>query len=363
MIVEGAIVDLDGPRSGYVRFRGAEVVEVGKLGTESAHGSARKVHGIVVPPPVNGHTHLGDAVATREPPPGPLAPLVRPPDGWKFRLLAAASTADKIAAMALALDRMRREGTAATIDFREEGTEGVRLLRQASRRSGIRVVALGRPLQRPVVPSELAEVLKEADGIGLSSALEEPPESRTTVARACRAAHKLFGLHASENVREDPGTYLDPRPDLLVHLSEATEEDLRAVATSGATVAVCPRSNALFGKRPDLALLAKLSVPTILGTDNAMFHAPSIWRELEFAYVAARLGGRPVPPGFLVKAACLEPWKLLGEPEVARIQPGGSVRPIVVRLPADDPEYQLVSRTTEHLIVRPGTGSPRRRPG
>lgn len=357
MIVEGAIVDIDGARPGYVRFRAGSVVEVGKPGTDSTRGRVPKVKGIVVPSPVNGHTHLGDAVATREPPPGPLSGLVSGAHGWKFRLLAHTARADKIRAMSRALDRMRREGIGATIDFREEGTEGLRDLRTAARGTGVRTVALGRPLRRPIDPAELRDVVSRGDGVGLSSALEESEEDRSVVARACRSSGKLFALHASESRRENPDSYLDPRPDLLVHLTKATDSDLDRVAEAAVAVVVCPRSNALFGLRPNLSGLARRGIRTLLGTDNAMFHAPSIWRELEFAYVSSRLARKPVTPSFLARTALVDPWVLLGEPEMARVAAGGPSRPIVIRLPFDDPAYQVVSRTTEHLILRPGSPS------
>jgi cytosine/adenosine deaminase-related metal-dependent hydrolase len=357
VIVEGAIIDLDGTRPGYVRFRSRRVVEVGQLGTDSTRGRERRVRGIVVPPPVNGHTHLGDAVSTREPPRGPLAPLVRPPDGWKFQLLRSASPAAKRRAMSDAIARMDREGIGATIDFREEGVEGVRALRAASRDSPVRVVALGRPLRRPVERTELSELLEVADGVGLSSAREESAEDRKRIARACRSRGKLYGLHASESTRESPDTYLDPRPDLLVHLTAASDADLDRVADERVTVVVCPRSNALFGRRPNLEGLERRGIPTMLGTDNAMFHAPSIWRELEFAYVSARLARRPVRPEFLARAALVTPWVLLGAPALARVEAGGPARPIVLRLPPEDPAYQVVCRGTEHLIVRPESRS------
>jgi cytosine/adenosine deaminase-related metal-dependent hydrolase len=356
VIVEGAIVDADGARSGYVRFDGARVVEVGQRGTDSDHGRERRIRGIVVPPPVNGHIHLGDAVSTREPPPGPLERLVEPPNGWKFELLRAATPAAKRRAIRAAAARMAREGLGAAIDFREEGAPGLAVLRAATRGSPVRIVALGRPLARPVQSEELAEVLALADGIGVSSAREESRSDRTTLASACRSAHKLFGMHASENVREEPDEYLDPRPDLLVHLTAATNADLERVAAAGVTVAVCPRSNALFGRRPPLPALERLGIPTLIGTDNVMFHAPSIWRELEFAYVSSRLAGARVSPEFLIRAACITPWRLLGEPDKARVRADGPGRPIIVRLPPDDPTYQLVGRATAHLIVRPESG-------
>jgi cytosine/adenosine deaminase-related metal-dependent hydrolase len=358
MLVEGAILDIDGARPAYVRIRNGKVVEVGQRGADSSHGRESKVRGIVVPSPVNGHTHLGDSISVREPPPGPVSRLVRPPHGYKFRLLAEASPATKLRGLRGALRRMARDGVAATIDFREEGIEGVRLFRTASRGSSVRAVLLGRPLRRPVDPRELSELLALADGVGLSSALEESLETRRVVARACRVRRKRYGLHASEARREDPSAFLDPHPDLVIHLAKATTDDLVSVRDARVAVAVCPRSNALFGRQPDLRSMERLGLRVLLGTDNAMFHAPSIWRELEFAYVATRLRQRPASADFLARSALVEPWRWLGEPDAARISPGMPVPPLVLRLPPDDPAYQVVTRTTEHLIVRVGTRGP-----
>jgi cytosine/adenosine deaminase-related metal-dependent hydrolase len=353
MLVEGAILDRDGPRPAGVRIRAGRVVEVGQRGTLRPHPDERRVRGIVVPAPVNAHTHLGDAVSVREPPAGPVEDLVAAPHGYKFRLLAAATPAAKVKAIRAALRRMEAEGIEATVDFREEGEAGVRLLRHAAQGSPVRVVILGRPLRRPIDPAELRALLAVADGVGLSSARDESAVARRAVARACRAAGKRFALHASEAVREPPESFLDPRPDLLVHLARATAADLAAVAEARVPVAVCPRSNALFQRQPDLATMERVGIALLLGTDNAMFHAPSIWRELEFAYVATRLRGRPVSAGYLARAALVEPYRWLGNPAAASIAVGAPCRPLVLLLPPDDPEYQVVTRATEHLIVRP----------
>lgn len=359
MLVEGAILDRDGAQPAYVRFRHGRVVETGKLGTDGSRGRERRVRGVVVPSPVNAHTHLGDAVSVREPPRQAVARLVRPPHGFKFRLLAEASEEEKRRAIRSALERMARDGVAATVDFREEGRRGVELLRAAARGVPLRTVVLGRPVRRPVGPAELADVLSVADGIGLSSARDETPEDRRNVANACHRVGKRYALHASEAVREPPETFLDPRPDLLVHLAKATPEDLTAVRDDRVPVAVCLRSNALFGRQPDLRTMERLGMSVLLGTDNAMFHAPSLWRELEFAYVATRLRHRPASAAFLARSVLVEPWQWLGLPEAARVGPSMPVPPLVLRLPPEDPAYQVVTRTTEHLIVR---GTPRPRP-
>ena len=357
MLVEGAILDRDGARPAGVRLREGRVVEVGRRGTLRPRPGERRVRGIVIPAPINAHTHLGDAVSVREPPSGPVERLVADPQGYKFSVLAASRPAEKVRAMRDALWRMSREGTEAVFDFREEGIEGVRLLRRAARGVPIRVLVLGRPLERPVEGSELRQLLEEADGVGLSSARDETETTRRVVAKACKGAHKRFALHASEAVRERPETYLDPKPDLLIHLAKATEEDLRTVAEARVSVAVCPRSNALFGRQPDLAAMERTGISLLLGTDNAMFHAPSLWTELQFAYVATRLRGRPVSAAYLAEAALVEPYRWLGLPEAASIAVGTPAHPLVLRLPPEDPAYQVVTRATEQLILRPARPS------
>jgi cytosine/adenosine deaminase-related metal-dependent hydrolase len=361
MLFEGALIDREGARRGYLKLRGGRIVETGVLGTDSSRGRERRVRGIALPRAVNGHTHLGDAAFGREPPPGPVSRIVAPPHGIKFRVLAETPPAAKRRAMRDALLRMAREGTGAVLDFREEGIPGVRALRQAAEGVPLRVVALGRPIARPPDPVELRRLLELADGIAVSSAREEDLRTRTIFARACHARGRRFALHASEVVREPVDDYLRPRPDLLVHLFRATEDDLRAVAEARVPVAVCPRSNALYGHVPDLARLERSGVTVFLGTDNAMFAAPSLLRELEFAYTSQRLLRRPISPAFLVRAAFVAPWDWLGEPEAARLTPDAPRPPLLLRLPSEDPEYQVVTRAAEHVIVPTERARPKGR--
>jgi cytosine/adenosine deaminase-related metal-dependent hydrolase len=358
MLVEGALIDAEGARRGYARFRGGRLVEVGATGTASTRGRDRKVHGIVLPRPVNAHTHLGDAAFLREPPPGPVSRIVAPPHGIKFRVLSETSPEVKVAAMRGALARMAAEGVGAVVDFREEGFEGVRLLRAAASGLSVQTFILGRPLARPLDSSEVDRLLAVADGIGISSAREEGLPTRRAIRRACDRREKRYALHASEVVREPVDDYLRPRPDLLIHMFRATTADLEAVAAEKVPVAVCPRSNALFGHVPDLVRLDRAGLEFFLGTDNAMFAAPSLFRELEFAYTSQRLRHRAIAPGRLVEAAFLRPWTWLGQPERARLEPGKGADPLVLRLPYEDPEYQVVTRAAEHVIVP--TGSPSR---
>lgn len=351
--MEGAVVDVDGARPAYVRFQKGQVVEVGSPGTDSRRGRDRRIRGIVTPRPVNSHTHLGDAAAAREPPQADVAQVVGP-RGLKFRLLASLPAEVKEHAMRAALERMVLEGVGAVVDFREEGLPGVEQLRRAADGLPIEVRILGRPLRRPIEVAELARLLRASDGIGVSSAREEDLPSRTAMADRAHRAGKWFALHASEEVREKPEAYLTPRPDLLVHLTHATPDDLAAVARARIPVAVCLRSNALFRRRPDLSAFEQAGVRLLLGSDNAMLNAPSIFRETEFAYLSGRLLGHPIDAEYLVRAAYVEPWLWLDEPGRARVGPGMVGTPLALRLPTEDPAYQLVTRATEQLIVPTG---------
>ncbi len=353
MIVEGAIVDVDGARPAYVRFQRGRIVEVGQPGTDSRRGKDKKVQGIVTPRPVNSHTHLGDAAAAQDPPRAPVSEIVGP-GGLKFRRLAALSADQKTQAMRSALERMVGEGVAAVVDFREEGVAGVEQLRNAAHDLPIEVRILGRPLRRPVEAGELSRLLQVAEGIGVSSAREENSLTRTQIAERAHRSGKWFALHASEEVRESPEAYLLPKPDLLVHLTKASFDDLEAVAKARIPVAVCLRSNALFGRGPDLSEFARAGIRLLIGSDNAMLNAPSVFRETEFAYLSGRLLHHPVDAAYLARAAFVEPWLWLDEPGRARVAPGMTGAPLVLRLPPDDPAYQVVTRATEQLIVPTG---------
>jgi cytosine/adenosine deaminase-related metal-dependent hydrolase len=315
------------------------------------------VQGIVLPRSVNGHTHLGDSVWTKEPPLLPFHQVVAPPHGLKHRLLSETPADEKRAAMARSLRTMGELGTAATLDFREEGLDGVRDLRSASGGTGVEPVILGRP-REPLDRTEVRELLQEADGLGLSAFQDLPGGAALLAMEETRSAGKILALHASESAWEPIGPILELRPKLLVHLCFAEPQDLELVREAGVTVAVCPRSNALYGRSPPLAEMERRQVPLLLGTDNAMFQAADLFREMEYAYLSARARGDPVSPRTLVEAAFVTPWKFLGRPEHARLEPGSPTKAMILQLPPEDPYYQVAARGAHrHLLLPGGSGA------
>ncbi|MDE1819648.1 MAG: amidohydrolase family protein [Euryarchaeota archaeon] len=356
--VVGAIIDSEGALPGEVRLgRSGRVLERGSRGTLGPLlPSERKVHGIALPWSVDGHTHLGDSVWTQEPPKIPFHQVVAPPHGLKHRVLAASSPSEKVEAMHRSLQTMASLGTSATLDFREEGLGGVRLLRRASKGTLVEPIIFGRPAD-PLSRKELRTLLAEADGLGLSAIRDLPLGAAELARQEVKRAGKRLALHASESVWEPIDPVLDLKPFLLVHLCHATGDDLDAVREAKVPVAVCPRSNALYERFPPIAQLERRGIPILLGTDNVMFQSPDLFREMEFAYLSARARGEPVEPRTLVEAAFVTPWKVLGRPRSARLEVGSPGRALVLRLPPEDPYYQVAARSAHRHLLVPGSSA------
>jgi len=264
MILEGTI--LRGRE--FEPIEGRVVVEDGRI----AEVEERSVHGsdVVLPAFVNAHTHLGDSIAKEAGEGLTLEELVAPPDGLKHRLLESAAYDDLVDGMVRSLRYMQAGGTAACIDFREGGVEGVRAIQEAAEGLDVEPVVLGR---------ETVEAMELADGFGASGAADADfARERNATARA----GKLFGIHAGEVGPGDINPALDLEPDFLVHMVYAEEIHLERVEDSEMPVVVCPRSNLVtgVGVPPIRELLDRTTVA--LGTDNAMLNGPSMFREMEF---------------------------------------------------------------------------------
>ena len=225
----------------------------------------------------NAHTHLGDTIAMDAPARGELASLVAPPGGLKHRLLGAARDGDCVAGMRESVIRMIRGGTAGFADFREGGERGVRLLRDAVAGLPCRAVILGRDGGE-----------RAADGAGIAS-VRDVADFEAVASRA-RASGGFVAFHAGERDADDVDAALDCRPDLVVHMTHATNAQLRRCADEGIPIAVCPRSNWRLGvatdsAHPPIARMLELGCRVLLGTDNAMFVSPDMAGELAFAMI------------------------------------------------------------------------------
>jgi len=258
----------------------------------------------ICPALFNAHTHIGDSVAMDIRISGTLEEMVTPPHGLKHRILERTPKEELVRGMRATISSMTAAGTGGFADFREGGPEGVRALVEAAAALPCRPVILGR---------EGGELI--ADGAGVSS-IRDTPGIEVLVERV-RKAGKILAIHAGERDPDDIDSALTFEPDLLIHCTCATRTQLRQIADDQIPVAVCARSNWIFGvtdtaKRPPLREMIDLGCRLVIGTDNSMVVQPDLWREMSFLSTVYGLA-----PDIILRAA-VSGSVLQGEPYFIR---------------------------------------------
>lgn len=334
--LSGLVLGQNGFFPGHVGIEDGVIAEIGRGKKGSPHA-----RGLIVPTFVNGHTHIADYIVPVDPS-MTLEELVAPPKGLKHRVLEQASPEDLMRGMLTMKRFMARRGVSHFLDFREGGYDGSEYLRRLDG-EGAETVIMGRPKMLEFCRSGTRRLLKVADGIAVSSISDwEYPELQK-LAKEAHDQGKPFAIHASERVRENIDKVLDLKPSYIVHMTEATDEDMRKVAQAGVPVVACPRSNLYFGKTPPLARMLENDLTVALGTDNAMICLPDMLAEMEVAARVLRLQGRGGVKDALDMA--MNGRKLLNRQEPFSIEPGARCELMVLRQRGGDPVTDLVLRS------------------
>jgi len=278
--VSGEILTINGFKKGYLGFEKGKIIEIGN------NNPPKKpvCQGLIVPSFVNAHTHIGDSFIKKMNVrlPKDIEKLVSPSKGLKHRLLSEASDDDIIDGMEESIDIMIRSGTKYFCDFRENGILGISQIKTALQLWNIYSAILSRPESLTYNKNEMDLLLKNSDGIGLSSISDWDYSELKKVAKHTKNKKKIFAIHASERIREDIDTVLDLKPDFLVHMTKAEESDFILVKEFNIPIVLCPRSNIFFGLKPNMKLMKKSGVKLLLGTDNSMINSPNIIEELKY---------------------------------------------------------------------------------
>ena len=258
---------------------------------------------LVIPAFVDAHTHIGDTAAKELGIGLKVEAAVAPPNGLKHRFLRSLSREELVASMRQGMLEMLKSGIAAFGDFREEGLEGVLALKEAAQGLPIKPVILGRPIADAnkgleVIQEEVRQILEVADGLGISSVNVFPVEIMHEFRNLLK--DKLLAIHIAESPRSAVRSFekygkseiaraLEFEPDLMIHLTNATDEDLKLLSEHKQPIACCPRTNCLLGDGiPPLAAMLKSKINFGLGTDNMMFSSPDMFREMDFASRVSR---------------------------------------------------------------------------
>ncbi|MCE5295657.1 MAG: amidohydrolase family protein [Euryarchaeota archaeon] len=347
--VSGKVLTEEGFVNGHVGFEDGVVMEVSK---GEAPGAEAK--GVIVPTFIDAHTHLAD-LGVKVDLTLPLEDVVAPPNGLKHRYLTEAPAAEIRRSFEVLSRRMFRGGVSRFVDFRECGVHGSMLLRKVGK-EGSKPYIMGRPSSLRYDREEVDELLKHADGVGVSSITDWPYEELEALAEHVVGKGRRFALHASERVREDIDKVLDLGPSFVVHMTKATLSDMEACRDAKVPIVVCPRSNMFFGNVPPLAALVSSGASLALGTDNAMIALPDMLKEMEFAARVLRGQGVRDVTGVL-EMATAGGRLILNEGHSISIRPGTPCDFVVLRSPGGDPLTDLVLRSSENDVRMVCVGS------
>lgn len=318
LVVAGGTV-LAGPefeviRDGYVVVDNAgRIAEVGRGRTPSQAGPVLDARDTLVCPAfLNAHTHVSDAFIKERAFGRTHWEAVMPPDGIRHRAFRETPPEQVKACMQDTLDYMVSCGTSTFVDFSEGGLPGVRLLKAAAAGRPIRAIVLGRFGVFPPLPEknlaenrggltdshreEVAVTLREADGFSCVSANDLTDAALEDLSAAVRPTGRLLAIHAAEapayrsislqrTGRGDVERVVAHlRPDFVVHLTDATEQELDRLAAAKIPAVVCPRIQGVMGNGvPRFDRMLERGMTVTLGTDNLMLTSPDMLREMAYA--------------------------------------------------------------------------------
>jgi cytosine/adenosine deaminase-related metal-dependent hydrolase len=331
--------ELDYVEQGYIEIDNGKITSAGAGGYKD---SAKKVEAkrfLVIPGLVNAHTHIADSIGKDIGTGQRLNARVHPVYGAKKKILQKSLPEHLKAFIRNSAISMMKKGVVAFADFREDGLEGTRLLKEAIEGLPIKCVTLGRVdyysrspkaalSLTPEAVEQAKQVLKLADGLGISGANENTDASLAQYRQL--AGKKLVAIHAAESKetvkfskvhtgKSEVDRIMEHlKPDFVVHMTNATENEISLVAKSGTGVVICPRANGVLGAgMPKVAQMLKQDCLIAIGTDNVMLNSPDILRELDYTWKVSR-----ATEGEMIKAQEVLKMATINAAQILRLNTG-----------------------------------------
>lgn len=325
--------ELDYVERGYVEIENGRIKGTG---AGDYKGSAKNLDAkgfLIIPGFINAHTHIADSIGKDFAANHSLDARVHPVFGAKKKILKKSRPGHLKAFIRNSAISMMKKGIIAFADFREDGPEGARLLKEALAGLPIRCVVLGRtnhysnPNDAAGLPPEAVEqaqeVLEISDGLGISGANENTDATLAQYRQL--AGKKLVAIHAAESKetiasskeytgRSEVDRIMEHlKPDFVVHMTNATDSEISLVAKNGIGVVVCPRANGVLGAGvPRVAQMLRQGCLMAIGTDNVMLNSPDILRELDYIWKVSRATeGEMIEPRQLLKMATVNAAQML----------------------------------------------------
>ncbi|MCS6768425.1 MAG: amidohydrolase family protein [Candidatus Nitrosocaldus sp.] len=291
---------------------------------------------LMIPSFINAHTHIADSIAKDVAYNLGFNESIHPVFGVKRKVLNESRREHIMHFIRSSALSMLSKGITMFIDFREQGLNGVNMLRESMNGVVMRYLALGRVEhysggEEPLTQEALEDAFKVADasdGFGLSGANEYSSAALKQIAMVAASRNKLFGMHACES--EESQAYSMERfgmseasrilgiarPDFLVHMTVASDSDLMVAASKDVGIVVCPRANAVLGVGiPRVWDMLRLGCTVAIGTDNVMLNTPDIFREMDYIWKLSRVmykgeRGRGIDARDVLKMVTVNPARI-----------------------------------------------------
>jgi len=251
---------------------------------ESLNLKSNESNYLIVPGFINSHIHIGDSFAKEEGFNKKLIDIVAPPNGLKHRLLRTTSKEIINEGIKKAAIEMLSNGITFFVDFRENGVEGINILRESLQKISIFNLILGRFLDF----SEIEAVYEKADGIGLPSYNNLSFKVKDKLQNLKTYNEKIIACHDSEVFRDEilfDEMLKENLVDIIIHGTQYNREDLEKIKEKKKSLILCPRSNGYFGVGfPPISDIIDLEIPISLGTDNIMANNTDLFEEMRYLY-------------------------------------------------------------------------------
>jgi cytosine/adenosine deaminase-related metal-dependent hydrolase len=249
---------------------------------------------LMIPGFINSHVHIGDSFAKELGFNKDLIEVVAPPNGIKHKLLKQTPKDVKIKGIKKAVLEMLSSGITTFIDFRENGVEGLDLIKEALQESQMNYLALGRFTNE----KDFDLVYELADGIGLVSYKHISRAMKEKLGRKKDKNNKIIACHCAENMRNEAlikDLFKDKIIDVVVHGTQFIKNDLERIKKNDMALILCPRCNGYFGVGfPPIIEILKLKIPISLGTDNVMANNLNLFEEMRYLHGISRVMDKSV---------------------------------------------------------------------
>ncbi len=296
---------------------------------------------LILPAFINSHVHIGDSIAKDIGLNLGFNEKINPKFGLKKKILENTNKEYLKAFIKNSSIEMLTKGIGTFVDFREGGIEGIHLVKESIKDVPIKSLILGRIEQyfdinnknkaideaHEINNDELEKIIHTADGIGLSGANENTDEvlifyKKTIEKQGRKKILAIHGAESKESMRysikftkktevERVVNYL--KPDFIVHMTNATTEDIKLVAKNNIGIILCPRANGALGVGiPRVSEMLKYRCKIALGSDNIMLNSPDLLKEMDYLWKASHANeGEQIDPKEILKMVTVNSAQLL----------------------------------------------------